>query len=83
MLIRAGNRFVLLLFFQVNKDGSGYPPNSLIVGMFDGYYTHSSVPGIMVPPKVMHSMMDFLPPMSLLEVNKSEVRTYVCPFVHQ
>ena len=46
--------------------------------MFDGYYTHSSVPGVIHPPKVMHSMMDLLPPMSLLEVNKSEVRTDVC-----
>jgi hypothetical protein len=62
----------------VNKDGSGYPPNSLIVGMFDGYYTLSSVPGVMVPPRVMHSMMDLLPPMSLLEVNKSEVCMSVC-----
>ena len=50
--------------------------------MFDGYYTHTSVPGIMLPPKVMHSMMDLLPPMSLLEVNKSEVHAYICLFTH-
>lgn len=62
----------------MNKDGSGYPSNSLVVGMFDGYYTHASVPGVMTPPKVMHSMMDLLPPMSLLEVNKSEVCLSVC-----
>lgn len=79
MCLYTENRsFVVNCCYQVNKDGSGYPPNSLVVGMFDGYYTHVNVPGVMVPPKVMHSMMDLLPPMSLLEVNKSEVRAYVC-----
>lgn len=58
---------------QLSKDGAGYPPNSVVVGMFEGYYTHSTVSGVITPPKVMHSMTDLLPPMSLLEVNKSEV----------
>ena len=31
---------------QVNKDGSGYPPNSVIVGMFEGYYSHPGVGGV-------------------------------------
>ena len=65
---------------QVNKDGSGYPPNTLVVGMFEGYYTHPTVNGIISPPKVMHSLTDLLPPMSLLEVSKSEVgvATAIC-----
>lgn len=58
---------------QVSKDGSCYPPSSLVVGMFEGYYTFPSVNGAITPPKVVHSMNDLLPPMSLLEVNKSEV----------
>ena len=31
---------------QVNKDGTGYPPNSVIVGMFEGYYSHPGVGGV-------------------------------------
>ncbi len=59
---------------QVNKDSSSYPPNSVVVGMFEGYYSHPGVGGVPCPPKITHSLEKLLPPQSLLEVNKLEVR---------
>ena len=37
-----------IILAQVNKDGSGYPPNSVIIGMFEGYYSHPGVGGVRV-----------------------------------
>ena len=62
-----------VFLLQVSKDGSGYPPNTLVVGMFEGYYTYPTVYGVIAPPRVTHALTDLLPPMSLLEVNKAEV----------
>ena len=31
---------------QMNKDGSSYPPNSVVVGMYEGYYSHPEVGGV-------------------------------------
>lgn len=61
------------LGLTVNKDGSGYPPNSVVVGMYEGLYSHPEVGGVPCAPKVIHSLTDYLPPQSLLEVQKREV----------
>jgi len=58
---------------QVNKDGTSYPPNSVIVGMFEGYFSNPAVGGIPPSPPIVHSLVDLLPPRSLLEVNKVDV----------
>lgn len=62
---------------QLNKDGSGYPPNSIIVGMFEGYYSHPAVGGVLCPPRITHALEKLLPPQSLLEVQKTEVSCYI------
>lgn len=38
---------------QVNKDGSGYPPNSIVIGMFEGYYSYPAVGGVSQVHKVV------------------------------
>ena len=57
----------------MNKDGSSYPQNSVVVGMFEGYYGNSDVGGVLMPPPIAHSLVDLLPPGSLLEVPRVEV----------
>lgn len=57
----------------MNKDGSDYPPNSVVIGMFEGYYSDSGVGGVLTAPAITHSLVDLLPPYSLLEVPRIEV----------
>ncbi len=59
--------------FQVNKDGSSYPTNSVVIGMFKGYYGDSGVGGVLAPPPISHTLVDLLPPCSLLEVPRTGV----------
>jgi hypothetical protein len=61
------------LGLMVNKDGSSYPPNSVVVGMYEGLYSHPEVGGVPCAPRVVHTLTDYLPPQSLLEVPKKEV----------
>lgn len=36
----------LSLSFQINKDGSSYPPNSVVVNMYEGLYSRPEVGGV-------------------------------------
>ena len=69
---------VVYLGTLVNKDGSGYPANSVIIGMFEGYYSNPKVGGVPCAPSIGHSLDNLLPPQSLLEVQRSDVRVCVC-----
>ena len=60
----------------MNKGGSPYPPNSVVVGMFEGYYSYPEVGGVPCPPKITHALEKLLPPQSLLEVNRLEVSAH-------
>ncbi len=57
----------------MNKDGCSYLQNSVVVGMFEGYYGSGEVGGVQMPPPIAHSLVDLLPPGSLLEVPRAEV----------
>lgn len=60
---------------MVRLESKGYPPNSVIVGMPEGYYVHCDDGGYPSPRRPsFHRIMDYLPPQSLIEVRRSEVR---------
>ncbi len=63
----------VIIWYKVNKDGSCYPSNSVVIGMYEGYYSDAGVGGVLAIPHISHSLVDLLPPCSLLEVPRGEV----------
>ncbi len=64
---------------MIRADNASYLPNSVVIGMQEGYYVDTEVGGYPSPKRPsFHKIMDFLPPQSLIEVKKTEVSVCVC-----
>ncbi len=63
---------------MIRHGKTSYSPNSVIVGLPEGYYAGLEDGGFPSPRRPsFHKIMNFLPPESLIEVRRIEVSTNV------
>lgn len=59
---------------MIRANNTNYLPNSVIIGMAEGYYVDGRSGGYPSPRRPsFHKIMNYLPPQSLIEVRRTEV----------